>query len=111
LLISGFPDSSEGAPAPRSLAGRLGPVPAALLYTVVNVLAILGLAALLFLPPSPLPFRNAIWPLLLLAVVNQELLKRRAYRDQTRLRWLAGLSLALLLGMGAVFCLMLWQRW
>jgi 1,4-dihydroxy-2-naphthoate octaprenyltransferase len=111
LLIFEFPEPSDEPQAPRSLVGRLGPVPAALLYTVVNVLTILGLLAVLFLPPSPLPFRNAIWPLLLLAVVNQELLKRRAYQDQTRLRWLGGLSLALLLGMGAVFCLMLWQRW
>lgn len=111
FLIFGFPDPAEEAPASGKLASRLGPVPAALLYTGANVLTILGLAAVLFLPPSPLPCRNAIWPLLLLALVNQELIKRRAYRDQKRLRWLRGLNLALHPGMAAVFCLMLWQRW
>jgi len=65
---------------------------------------------LLFFPASPLPWRVALWPILLLAVVNQELLKRRAYRETARLRWLCRLSLVLHLGMAAVFCLMLWQR-
>jgi len=110
FLIYGFPDPREEAPARHSLAARLGPVPAALIYTVGNVLLILGLVAILVFPASPLPWRHAIWPLLLLAVVNQELIKRRAYREETRLRLLCRLSLALHLGMGLVFNLMLWQR-
>jgi 1,4-dihydroxy-2-naphthoate octaprenyltransferase len=110
FLIYGFPDPGEEAPPPHSLAARLGPAPAALIYTVANVLVILGLVALLFLPASPLPFQALIWPLLLLAVVNQELIKRRAYRQEPRLRLLCRLSLALHLGMAAVFTLMLWQR-
>jgi hypothetical protein len=85
-------------------------VPAALLYTAGNLLVILGLLAIFFFPASPLPWRAALWPLLLLAAVNQEMLKRRAYRVESRLRWLCRLSLALHLGMGAVFNLMLWQR-
>ena len=110
FLVYGFPDPQEESPPRYSLAARLGPVPGALIYTVGNVLVILLLVALLVFPASPLPWRNAIWPLLLLAVVNQELVKRRAYRQESRLRWLCRLSLALQLGMGAVFCLMLWQR-
>jgi 1,4-dihydroxy-2-naphthoate octaprenyltransferase len=110
FLLYGFPDPREEAPRRHSLAARWGPVPAALFYTAGNVLIILLLVGLWFFPASPLPFRALIWPLLLLAVVNQELLKRRAYREAARLRRLCWLSLALHLGMGAVFCLMLWQR-
>jgi 1,4-dihydroxy-2-naphthoate octaprenyltransferase len=109
-LIYGFPDPREEAPPRLSLAARLGPAPAALLYTVGNLLLVLMLVGLLFFPASPLPWRSALWPVLLLAVVNQELLKRRAYREETRLRRLCRLSLALHLGMAAVFCLMLSQR-
>ncbi len=110
FLIYGFPDPREEAPRRHSLAARWGPVPAALFYTTGNVLIMLLLVGLFYFPASPLPLRALIWPLLLLAVVNQELLKRRAYREEVRLRLLCRLSLALHLGMGAVFCLMLWQR-
>lgn len=110
FLIYGFPDPREEAPPPHSLAARWNPVTGALIYTVVNVLAILLLAAIIFYPASPLPFRVLIWPLLLLAVVNQELIKRRAYLEERRLRLLCRLSLALHLGMAAAFCLMLRQR-
>jgi 1,4-dihydroxy-2-naphthoate octaprenyltransferase len=119
FLGYGFPDikgkkdkkapQGEAAAVP-GLAVRLGPVPAALLYTAVNLLVILGLLAIFFFPASPLPWRAGLWPLLLLAGVNQEMLKRRAYREESRLWWLCRLSLALHLGIGAVFNLMLWQR-
>ncbi len=111
FLIYGFPDPRKETPPRHSLAARLGPVPAALIYTVANILVILGLVALLVFPASPLPFRAAIWPLLVLAAANQELIKRRAYRDEARLRWLCWLTLSLHLGMGLVFNVMLWQRW
>ena len=110
FLLYGFPDPRAEAPRRHSLAARWGPVPAALFYTAGNLLTMLFLVGLLFFPASPLPGRALIWPLLLLAVLNQELLKRRAYREEPRLRRLCRLSLALQLGMGAVFCLMLWQR-
>ncbi len=122
FLGYGFPDikdqkgpKNQKAPqveaaASPGLAARLGPVPAALLYTAGNLLAILGLLTIFFFPASPLPWRAGLWPLLLLAALNQEMLKRRAYREESRLRWLCRLSLALHLGMGAVFNLMLWQR-
>jgi 1,4-dihydroxy-2-naphthoate octaprenyltransferase len=110
FLVYGFPDPGGETQARHSLAARLGPAPAALIYTGANLLVILLLVALLFFPASPLPFRGLIWPVLLLAVVNQELLKRRAYREEARLRLMCRLSLALHLGLGAVFNLMLWQR-
>lgn len=110
FLMHGFPDPQEETPRRHSLAARWGPVPAALVYTVGNVLLMLLLVVLFYFPASPLPFRALIWPLLILAVANQELLKRRVYREEARLRLLCRLSLALHLGMGAVFCLMLWQR-
>jgi 1,4-dihydroxy-2-naphthoate polyprenyltransferase len=110
FLVYGFPDPEEEAPPRLSLAVRLAPATAALIYTGANVLTIVILLGLLFFPASPLPFRAGLWPLLVLAVVNQELIKRRAYREAVRLRWLCRLSLAQLLGMGLVFCLMLWAR-
>lgn len=111
FLVYGFPSPQEaGVRSDPGLAGRLGSVPAALVYTAGNLLVILGLLVIFFFPASPLPWRQGLWPLLLLAAVNQELLKRRAYREEARLRRLCHLSLALHLGMGAVFNLMLWQR-
>ncbi len=122
FLGYGFPDLKDqkdpknqkapqgAAAAAPGLAARLGPVPAALLYTARTLLVILGLLTIFFFPASPLPWRAGLWPLLLLAALNQEMLKRRAYREESRLRWLCRLSLALHLGMGAVFNLMLWQR-
>ena len=50
-----------------------------------------------------------LWPLAILAVINQELIKRKAYRDEGRLKLLGRLTLTLHLGMGLVFVVMLWQ--
>jgi 1,4-dihydroxy-2-naphthoate octaprenyltransferase len=112
FLVYGFPGpADEAAAADRAgLASRLGPVGGALLYTIFNVLTILGLVAILLFPASALPWRAGLWPLLLLAVVNQELVKRKAYLEEGRLRRLCRLTLALLLGMDLMFVLMLWQR-
>jgi 1,4-dihydroxy-2-naphthoate polyprenyltransferase len=44
FLVLGFPRlGQEGGPERHSLAARLGPVGAALLYTIINILVILGL--------------------------------------------------------------------
>jgi len=43
-------------------------------------------------------------------VINQEIIKRKAYRDEGRLKLLGRLTLTLHLGMGLVFLLMLGQR-
>jgi 1,4-dihydroxy-2-naphthoate octaprenyltransferase len=110
FMIYGFPDPQRMAPPRHSLAARWGPAAAALCYTAGNLLIMLLLAGLFYFPASPLPFRGLIWPLLLLAVVNQELLKRRAYREEARLQLLCRLTLAFHLAMGAAFCLMLWHR-
>jgi 1,4-dihydroxy-2-naphthoate octaprenyltransferase len=110
-LIYGFPRPGA-APGVGGfgLASRLGPVAGALLFTVFNVLTILGLAVILFFPAPALPGRAALWPLLLLAVVIQELVKRKSYLEEAGLKRLGRLTLALHLGLGWVFVLMLWLR-
>lgn len=111
LLVHGFPVPEAGVPwASHSLAQRLRPVTRAFIYTICNILTMVGLGFCLFFPASPLPLRGALWPLLLLAVVNQELIKRKAYHDEARLRLLCWLTLALHLGLGLTFNLMLWLR-
>jgi 1,4-dihydroxy-2-naphthoate octaprenyltransferase len=112
FLISGFPGPGGEAPPAQnlSLAARLGPLAGALLYTICNVLTILGLLAILLFPAQALPWRTLLWPLLVLAVVNQEMIKRKAYLEEDRLQRLCRLTLALHLGMGWIFVLMLWQR-
>lgn len=109
FLIYGFPPP-DAISEPHSLAARLGPLKGALIYTIVNILAVAGLMIILLFPAAPLPRRALIWPLLVLAVVNQELVKRKAYREESRLRLLGHLALTLHLGMGLVFILMLWPR-
>jgi hypothetical protein len=49
-------------------------------------------------------------PLAVLAVVNQELVKRKAYRQSAGLQLLGRLTLALHLGMGLIFVVMLGGR-
>lgn len=111
FLIQGFPEPGGEARASRfGLASRLRPVAAAMVYTIFNVLTILGLVFILWFPAPALPWRNGLWLFLALAVVNQELVKRKAYLDAGRLRLLGRLTLALHLGLGLMFVLMLWQR-
>lgn len=111
FLIHGFPNpAGEVESAGQSLAQRLGGVPGALTYTLANILTMVGLVFCLLFPATPLPWRGGLWPLLLLAVVNQELIKRKWYQQEAGLRLLCHLTLALHLGMGLMFTLMLWQR-
>jgi 1,4-dihydroxy-2-naphthoate octaprenyltransferase len=109
FLVYGFPGPADAAP-PRNLAARVQPVTAALLYTIFNVLTILGLVLILLFQAASLPLRFGLVPLTILAVVNQELMKRKAYLQESKLNLLARLTLTLHLGMGLVFVLMLWQR-
>jgi 1,4-dihydroxy-2-naphthoate octaprenyltransferase len=109
FLVYGFP-SPGTAPGSRTLAARLQPVSGALLYTIFNLLTIIGLVLILIFPAAALPWRHGLWPLAILAVINQEIIKRKAYRDEGRLKWLGRLTLTLHVGMGLVFVLMLWQR-
>jgi 1,4-dihydroxy-2-naphthoate octaprenyltransferase len=109
FLVYGFPGPGA-APGSRTLAARVEPLTGALLYTIFNVLTIIGLVLILIFPAASLPWRFGLWPLLILAVINQEIIKRKAYRDEGRLKLLGRLTLTLHLGMGLVFVLMLWQR-
>jgi 1,4-dihydroxy-2-naphthoate octaprenyltransferase len=109
FLMYGFPSPAEEA-APRTLAARVQPLTTALLYTIFNMLTIITLVVILIFPASALPWRFGLVPLTLLAVVNQELIKRKAYLQESRLQLLARLTLTLSVGMGLVFVMMLWQR-
>ena len=109
FLVYGFPGPGT-VPDFRTLAARVEPVTGALLYTVFNVLTIIGLVLILIFPAAALPWRFGLFPLVILAVINQEIIKRKAYRDEARLKLLSRLTLTLHLGMGLVFVMMLWQR-
>jgi 1,4-dihydroxy-2-naphthoate octaprenyltransferase len=109
FLMYGFPSPADAA-VPGTLMARVQPLTAALVYTIFNVLTILGLVLILLFPASVLPWRFGLIPLTLLAVANQELIKRKAYLQEGRPQLLARLTLALHLGMGLVFVIMLWQR-
>jgi 1,4-dihydroxy-2-naphthoate octaprenyltransferase len=109
FLVYGFPQPGN-APFPQTLAARIDPLTSALIYTIANILTIVGLVLILIFPASALPWRFGLWPLILLAVVNQELIKRKVYLKEHRLGLLSRLTLVLHLGMSLVFILMLWQR-
>jgi 1,4-dihydroxy-2-naphthoate octaprenyltransferase len=109
FLVYGTPGPGD-APGSRTLAARVEPMTGALIFTINNVVTIIGLVLILIFPAASLPWRFGLWPLLILAVINQELVKRKAYRDERRLTLLARLTLTLHAGMGLVFVLMLWQR-
>jgi 1,4-dihydroxy-2-naphthoate octaprenyltransferase len=54
FLMYGFPSPADAA-GPRNLAARVQPVTAALLYTIFNILTIIGLVLILLFPASALP--------------------------------------------------------
>ena len=109
FLVYGTPGPGT-APDSGTLAARVAPATGALIFTINNVVTIIGLALILIFPAASLPWRYGLWPLLILAVTNQELVKRKAYLDERRIKLLARLTLTLHLGMGLMFVLMLWQR-
>lgn len=111
LLVLGFPVPGQEAELnPSTLAVRLGPAGAGLLYTIINILVVLGLLVALFFPAARNYGQSWLWLLIVLALVNQELLKRRAYYNQARLQLLSFLTLGLHLGMCLIFGLGLWGR-
>lgn len=111
FLIHGMPDAArKSQPARFSLGERLSPPATGLLFTVVNILAVICLVFYLFFPAGELPARWVIWGLLILALVNQELVKRRAYYNEKRINLLCRLTLAFHLGLGLVFTWTLWLR-
>jgi hypothetical protein len=111
LLVLGYPVPGEEAePKPLTLAARLGPVGAALLYTIINILVVLGLLVALYFPAVRAFGQSWLWALIVLALVNQELVKRRAYYQESRLQLLCFLTLGLHLGMCLIFGMGLWWR-
>jgi 1,4-dihydroxy-2-naphthoate octaprenyltransferase len=112
FLVHGFPHLEGDEPPPfRSLAARVGPVGAALIFTLANILTITGLVVDLLFPANPLPLRFGFILLIILAVFNQELIKRKNYYREAGIRRLCRLTLAQHLAMGLVFAFSLWQRW
>jgi 1,4-dihydroxy-2-naphthoate octaprenyltransferase len=109
LLLLGFPQAGQEA-GRLSLAARLGPVGTGLLYTIINILVIVGLAICLFFPAASNLGHSWLWALIILAIINQEMVKRRAYYQEARVRLLCFSTLALLLGMDLIFALGLWGR-
>jgi 1,4-dihydroxy-2-naphthoate octaprenyltransferase len=112
FLTHGFPILEGEDPPPRhSLAARLGPVAGALIFTLLNILTITGLVVALIFPANPLPFRAGFILAIILAVVNQELIKKKDYRREAGIHRLCRLTLAQHLAMGLAFAISLWQRW
>lgn len=101
FLIWGLP--SPDSPATPTLGARLSPPGVGLLFTVVNILTIAALCFVLLFPAVPLPSRWGLFGLLGVALLNQELIKRRAYAREERLVLLARLLLLQQVAMGLVF--------
>jgi len=108
FLLWGLPQGAS--PGALTLGARLSPPGVGLLFTVVNILTIAALTFVLLFPAVPLPSRWGLLFLLGVAVLHQELIKRRAYADEARLRWLARSLLLQQLAMGLVFLWGLWPR-
>jgi 1,4-dihydroxy-2-naphthoate octaprenyltransferase len=65
-LILSFTDfnlilSHNWANTRQSLIVRLGPAAFALIYTLINILIIIGLVLCLLFPAAPLPFHQGLW--------------------------------------------------
>ena len=80
------------APAPAG-------APRALVVTLIHIILIIGLVFIWYFPATPLPGRDGAWLVAVLAVANQELVKRKYYtslRGSLVLAWMsAALNLAL----------------
>lgn len=112
FLLHGFPNPEAAGPCLRhSLAARVGPVPGALIFTVVNILTIAALVFVLLFPAGPLPLQTGYLLLIILAVVIQELIKRKDYRREAGIDRLCRLTMFFHFSMGLVFAISLWRRW
>jgi 1,4-dihydroxy-2-naphthoate octaprenyltransferase len=94
----------------QSLIVRLGPVAGALIYTLVNILIVIGLVLCLLFPAAPLPFHQGLWVSIVLAVICQELIKRRQYREPRGQRLLEGLTFLTSCSISLGFLLITWGR-
>ncbi len=100
FLIWGRP--AADSPSQGTLAARLSPPGLGLLFTVVNILTVAALCFVLLFPAVPLPSRWGLVALLGVALINQELMKRRAYVREERLTLVARLLLLQQVAMGPV---------
>jgi len=111
FLIHGFPSPAAAELPRQTLAARVGPVAGALIFTVVNILTIAALVFVLLFPANPLPFQAGYILLIILAVIIQELVKRKDYRRETGIDRLCSFTLFMHFLMGLVFVISLWHRW
>lgn len=104
LLSQGFLCLAQDVAAGRrSLVTGLGLAGGALGYTIINILLIAGVVFCLHFPATPLPFQPLLWISIILAVINQECIKRKFYRHQRRQVILWGLSSAAYLSLVSAF--------
>lgn len=110
-LAQGFWDYTVDLKGGRpTLVTHLGLVGAALVYTLVNILTIVALVLCILFPAVPLPYHQGLWFIILLAVVNQEMVKRRQYRQPRGQAFLWGLTWLVNLSMGGWFLVMIGER-
>ncbi|MBW1986764.1 MAG: hypothetical protein JRI50_05980 [Deltaproteobacteria bacterium] len=110
-LTQGFRNYASDLETGRlTLVTRLGLISGALVYTLANILTIIGLVLCILLPAVRLPYHQGLWLIILVAVVNQEMIKRRQYRQPQGQTTLWGLTWLVNLGMGGWFLVMVAAR-
>lgn len=103
-----YPADREAAK--HTLVVRWGLTAGALVYTLANIITIIGLVLCLWFPAAPLPYRHWLWVIIALAVINQEMVKRKQYRERIGQNRLQILTWLVNLGMGLLFMVMTWAR-
>lgn len=86
-----------------------GGAPRALIFTLLNILVIIGLLFIWYFPATPLPGRDGAWVLAAAAIVNQELIKRKFYASsqgsQTLSRTAVGFHFLFIAWLGLILVL------
>lgn len=100
-------DRRAGKP---SLTVHLDLVGGAFIYTLANIITIIGLVGCILFPAASLPYHQGLWGIILLAVINQEMVKRKQYKEHRGQLILWGLTIGVNLGMAAWFLVMIWGR-
>jgi hypothetical protein len=81
-----------------------------LVFTLVNILIIIGLLLIWYFPATPLPGRGGAWVLATAAILNQELIKRKYYASYRGSIILAWMSAAFLVGLSLWLLAVLYLR-
>jgi hypothetical protein len=84
--------------------------PRGLVFTVVNILVIIGLLLIWYVPATPMPGRGGAWVLATAAILNQELIKRKYYASYRGSIILARMSAAFLVGLSLWLLAVLYLR-